>query len=307
MDPSAPTIAVDADKEKLGALSVGCSFYLRTPVKVTRRGTLFAGLEVTAGVIGPPTAGTDSSGGSAAADATSYPCPPTQGQVEEGVSCALVFQDEKKTTHEFAYADITFTPPFTTTTTTTTTTTNPGCSQLASSVSSGAASVTVTPATCLVEGTTVTITGSGLNRVDLGSIMECNTAPGEPTAWNTEVDASIPVGCTDPADNFFSTNSSGVLGPPAQLKGGVATGTVGPPFTAGSDEGTPPAGTPAVDLPSDSNAQAIIDAPEYPCPPTPAQASVGVTCAVVVNDLAPPGANADLFVVPVTFDSHVTP
>ena len=41
------------------------------------------------GVVGPPATGTDSSGGNAATDAAKYPCPPTQTQINEGVSCTI--------------------------------------------------------------------------------------------------------------------------------------------------------------------------------------------------------------------------
>jgi hypothetical protein len=259
-------------------------------------------MQVLTGVLGPPSAGTDSVGNPAASDALNYPCPPTQAQVDVGVSCALVFRDDKKKRQEEAYSDISFTAPFTTTTTTVTTTTNPSCPEEPLAAASGGATMTVTPATCLQGGTPVTVTGTGLNPSDLGSITECNTAVGQPTAWNTVAGQSIPVGCTDPINNLFATSSTGTIDPPANLKGGATTGTVGPPFTPGSDEGTPPAGTPAADLPTDSNAQAEIDAADYPCPPTAAQVADGVTCAIVLGDIAPRGGNADHLTVPITFD-----
>ena len=307
MDPNAPVIAVPDHKGSLGPVSVGCSFYGSTATRVSRRGTFFVGMTVATGVVGPPVAGTDSTGGSAETDAATYPCPPTEAQIDAGVSCALVFQDAKKHTRESAYADISFTTAYSTTTTTTTSTTDPSCPQVPVAAAAGGATITLTPGTCLVAGTVVTVTGTGLNPADLGSIMECNTAAGEPTAWNTVAGQAIPVGCTDPIDDLVTTTTTGTLvsasgSKPATVT--IVTGTTGPPFSAANgDEGTPPADTPPADLPTDSNAQAMIDAPAYPCPPTAAQVSAGVSCAIVFGDQAPRGESSNQFVVPITFDT----
>ena len=48
---------------------------------------------VTTGTVGPPTTGTDSSGGDAATDAANYPCPPTPAQQAAGASCFIAFGD----------------------------------------------------------------------------------------------------------------------------------------------------------------------------------------------------------------------
>ena len=155
----------------------------------------------------------------------------------------------------------------------------------------------------------MTVTGWGLNPSDLGSLEECNTANDQPTAWNTTAGQAIPVGCTDPLDNLFSTSASGGINPPevfdgsaSLTPGGILIGTVGPPFTVGRDDGTPPAGTPPADLPTDTEAQAEVDTAQFPCPPTAAQVSAGVTCAIVIWDLAPRAGTADRFVIPITFD-----
>lgn len=310
MDPNAPVIAVPAHRGSLGPVSVGCSSYAQTATTVSKKGTFFIGMGIYTGTVGPPVAGTDSSGGRAETDAVDYPCPPTEAQVDAGISCAIVFLDTKKHKHESAYSDISFTTAYTTTTTTTTTTSDPNCPQVPVAAASGGATITLTPGTCLVAGTVVTLTGTGLNPSDLGSVMECNSAVGEPTAWNTVAGQSIPVGCTDPTDDLVTTTASGNLGPasgsgPATIT--IVSGTIGPPFSAAKDdEGTPPAGTPAADLPTDSNAQAEIDAPAYPCPPTAAQVSAGVSCAIVFGDLAPRGGTSNQFAVPVTFDTSGT-
>jgi hypothetical protein len=306
MDPGAPTVSIANEKsagiENFGPLSVGCSSPYRGAVKVSKAGRFAEGLGVITNVIGPPTEGTDSSGGSAAAAAAAYPCPPTQAQVDAGVSCAIVFQDARGQWHESAYKDIAFSTPFTTTTTTMTT--DPNCPQVPNTVTSATASVTVTPATCLVGGTVMTMAATGLNPSDIGSFEECNLATNQPTAWNTVAGQAIPVGCTDPVKNIFGSNSAGALSPPAMFSGGAHTGTIGPPFSAAAGtEGSPPAGTPPADLPTDSNAQAIVDAPDYPCPPTPAQIANGDTCAIVMWDEAPRGGSADRVTVPISFDS----
>ena len=48
---------------------------------------------MTTGTVGPPTTGTDSSGGNAATDAAKYPCPPTPAQQAAGASCFIAFGD----------------------------------------------------------------------------------------------------------------------------------------------------------------------------------------------------------------------
>jgi hypothetical protein len=75
------------------AVPVSCS-----PIVIlttTSGGTLStsATFTVLTGTVGPPATGTDSSGGSATADAADYPCPPTPAQEADGVDCVLHFGD----------------------------------------------------------------------------------------------------------------------------------------------------------------------------------------------------------------------
>ncbi|HTT86910.1 MAG TPA: hypothetical protein VMF60_06060, partial [Acidimicrobiales bacterium] len=309
MDTSAPTIPVPKDyvgkSTTFPAMSVGCGDPKVTAAKVSKKGNIFVGMDVITGTVGPPVAGTDSGGGSAATDALDYPCPPTEAQVNAGISCALVFLDDAG---ENLYQDISFTIPYTTTTTTTTVPTAAGCTPQPKTVTTGSASgsgsVTVSPDTCLQGGTVVTVTGSGLNKADLGSVLECNTATGEPTAWNSLAGEAIPVGCADPKSSLVSTSASGTIvtttgASPVTYQ--IRIGTIGPPFSAANGtEGTPPTGTPQSDLPTDSNAQAAVDAAKFPCPP--AGSTDGTGCAIVFGDQAPNGGKADQIVVPVSFN-----
>ncbi|HVC70413.1 MAG TPA: hypothetical protein VNC61_09205 [Acidimicrobiales bacterium] len=281
MAPGQPTVPVPDDAPNfthLGSLPVGCSSPNQTPAKVSKAGSIFAGPGVTVGTIGPPAVGGDSSGGEAATDAVNYPCPPTQAQVSAGVSCAFVYQDSKGETASIA---VSFTTAFSTLPTTTTTAAPPvGCTPAPAQNTGGPPTVTVNPGTCLVGGVKVTVTGSGLKASQLGAVLECNTASGEPQVHNALANQNIPVGCTDPVKNLASTDAGGNL-PSTTFT--VVTGTVGPPAT-----GTDTAGQ-----------DATADAANYPCPPTTAQQAAGVTCAVVYGD-----QGGDQVVVPVGFGAN---
>jgi hypothetical protein len=101
-DPSQPTIT-DAGMQ----VPVSCSNPLAKLVETSSTGTLSATtFPVVEGTVGPPTTGTDSSGGSAATDAESYPCPPTQAQINAGVVCMLTYGDDSGDTasHTITFA-----------------------------------------------------------------------------------------------------------------------------------------------------------------------------------------------------------
>jgi hypothetical protein len=104
-DPSEPTVLV------LGSqIPVGCTYPLGNQgpgvVATTKTGLLpasdFTVLETPHGSAypGPPCSPgtcppTDSTGGNPTTDAKSYPCPPTAAQVAAGVTCGVVFSDNK--------------------------------------------------------------------------------------------------------------------------------------------------------------------------------------------------------------------
>jgi sortase A len=74
----------------LALVPVGCTNPLGDLHPTDGSGVLApASLTVRTGVIGPPTAGTDSIGNNAAADAVKYPCPPTSAQAAAGVTCMI--------------------------------------------------------------------------------------------------------------------------------------------------------------------------------------------------------------------------
>jgi hypothetical protein len=295
MDPSAPTVDIpdNARFKSFGALPVGCSSPLRVQITVSKSGAFAAGLGIQTNVVGPPATGTDSGGGSASDDTDNYPCPPTEAQFDAGVSCAIVFRDTvgkgKKAKHEGAFSNISFTGPFSTTTTTTTSsttttttvTTPPGCTAVPTGGSGlnssrqSVATVTVNPGSCLVGSFSTTITAVGLVDKSVGSFLECNSDPTQPTM--NYLGTPTPVSCSKIV--LFTTGADGSI-PASSQHFTVIEGTVGPP-TAGTDS---------------SGNSATTDAAKYPCPPTPAQVSAGDTCQIHVGDFS-----GDQVVVPIWF------
>ncbi len=87
-DASQPTMSVLGND-----IPVSCTSPLSNLTSTNSSGNLSASFTVKTGVVGPPGTGTDSSGGSATTDAASYPCPPTQAQMNAGVSCVISFGD----------------------------------------------------------------------------------------------------------------------------------------------------------------------------------------------------------------------
>ena len=134
----------------------------------------------------------------------------------------------------------------------------------------GSCSITTSPTTGLAPNQAVQVTGSGFTPKATGAVVECNLAPQEPTIAVPDFPpdftnlGSLPVGCTSPNQTPAKVSSKGTI-----VDGmGIATGTVGPP-ASGVDSG---------------GGQASADAPNYPCPPTQAQVTAGVSCALVYQD-----------------------
>jgi hypothetical protein len=143
---------------------------------------------------------------------------------------------------------------------------------VASSVSvSAATSITVSPTTALADGATVTVGVSGFSD-GAGAITECNTASPQPTIPVAAND--VPVSCSDPLKNLQNVAGGGFNGKPFV----VHTGTVGPPA-----QGTDSAGKPAAD-----------DAPQFPCPPTAAQAAAGAKCIIAFGNANKEQAQAEV-------------
>jgi len=250
----------------LGPLPVSCG--QETPVVTTAKGDLPAtaiiGLEED--VVGPPATGADSTGGDAATDAATYPCPPSAAQ--GSAQCVVMYVDAAG---DSASAPVTFASP-------TTSTTRPtSCVGQPQSATAGSATLTVTPATCLVGGQLVQITGSGLTTSSEGTLLECNSDASQPVL--SLAGQTIPISCT--SLDVVSTTASGGLSASAGAFT-IQKGTTGPPL-AGTDS---------------TGGNDATDAVNYPCPPTAAQVTAGDTCEVVLRD-----AGGDDLAVPISFNA----
>jgi len=289
-------------------IPVGCTNPLSDLAETTASGELSGSITVVTGTIGPPASGTDSAGNAASADAADYPCPPTPAQVAAGVTCVVVYGDQAgdevpvpisfasesngppptttttvapTTTTTVAPTTTTTVAPTTTTTeapTTTTTTTVPvgPCTPSVVSASSGGATLTVDPGTCLSAGMVLAISGKGFHPDSLGALVECNADNNQPTV--TVAGTTIPVGCTDPLADLVTTSSTGSIAASFDL----ATGVIGPP--------------------NGSSSGASSQAAQFPCPPTPAQAAAGVSCEIIYADEA-----GDEVAVLLSFESEQQP
>ncbi|MEI9914021.1 MAG: carboxypeptidase regulatory-like domain-containing protein [Candidatus Saccharibacteria bacterium] len=104
-DPNQPTIEFVGNP-----VSVSCSNPFSELVTTNGGGNLpSTSFTIVSGTVGPPTTGTDSSGGNATTDAAAYPCPPTQAQVNAGYACNLSFGDQA---NDEASQNLTFTTAY---------------------------------------------------------------------------------------------------------------------------------------------------------------------------------------------------
>ncbi len=258
----------------LGTWPVGCETY---SLSSKGNGTLkFASFTLVSGKVIAQWAPTmmDSAGHLANTDAQNYPVPPYK---DEG-STVNVYATFGTTSATQGSASLTFgfvTPGATTTTTTTTTQACTADSNTAKATS-GKGTVTVNPATCLVNGTSVSIKATGLTAGSTGSVLECNTDKSQPT--ETVFGAKIPVSCSSALGKIFSTGSGSY-----STTFSVVEGTTGPPSTGNDSTGNPGA----------------VDAAKYPCPPTAAEISKGDGCVIAVGDLA-----GDQVPVPISFNQN---
>ena len=127
---------------------------------------------------------------------------------------------------------------------------------------SASAALNVAPNSGLTSGQSVTVSGSGYDASSTGAVLECNNAPGQPTI--SVLGNSIPVSCTNPLNGLHTTDASGNLNTTFTIVSGVT----GPPGS-GTDSG---------------GGDAATDAAAYPCPPTPAQITAGVSCTIAFGD-----------------------
>jgi hypothetical protein len=176
-----PTIDVNifhgATQYDIGQLPVSCS--VAQDVFTTAAGAFPKGTQVGIGVghLGPPATGLDSAGNQAGNDAGDYPCPPTPDQ--GSATCEVMFVDAAGETASQP-VQISFQTSTTTTTSASSSSTTAPCNAKSNTVTAvnpktgTSATVTVSPATCLVSGQTVTVTGQNLQAGTIGSLLECN-------------------------------------------------------------------------------------------------------------------------------------
>jgi hypothetical protein len=255
ISPDEPTILDEATHEQE---PVGCQPF--SPVTTTAKGALpenRRGYGIATGVLGPPASGLDSAGTDAGTDAQNYPCPPTAVQLDVGGECQMVFTE---VTGQSADQVIDFLVPSTTTTVLPPIS---DCDPIPTTDPPGPITVVASPGTCLLNGTPVHVSGSGLVANSVASLLECNADPDQPTV--AVLGTALPVSCSPVV--ISTTTSGGTLAPSAMLT--VVTGTVGPPGP-GTDS---------------SGGSATTDAADYPCPPTPAQEAGGVVCVLAYGDL----------------------
>jgi hypothetical protein len=165
----------------------------------------------------------------------------------------------------------------------------------------GATGTPGTQATCVVNGTLLTLAATGLtplgvNNNALGTFIECNDDPSQPTF--SILGNAIPISCTGALKYVFTPNAAGTANmpdpnaQPAALPAfTVVGGTTGPPCVPTLCTGNDSAGN-----------SPYTDAANYPCPPTAAQIAAGDTCVVAVGD-----TGGDQVTVPIEFNPNVPP
>lgn len=262
--PGQPTVLVQGQ-----SLPVSCTVPVAAG-KTNGAGKLKAPLSTTvqSGVTGPPGPGVDTAGNQGAADAANYPCPQFVGQT--GGCAFLAFDDEGGVATPLPFTFASSVPVPTTTIPSTTTTTAP-CIPAPNTVSSGGLTVTVSPATCVKNGTAVTVTGSGFNPGATGSVSECSLAPGQPTI--SLAGNALDVSCSNPIPYLATVSPAGTM----SLAFTVVEGTVGPPLSGKDSAGN----------------QSSVDAEKYPCP---SDVTTGVGCDIGFGD-----SLTQNLTVPITF------
>jgi hypothetical protein len=136
----------------------------------------------------------------------------------------------------------------------------------------------VNPDSDLVNGSLVSVTGSGLAASSRGYLVECNMAPHEPVvALGSPFDGTLPVGCSAPSlKDVASVSSSGTLTNSFKV---VLGRKLGPP--CGQNHSVP-----ACPRSDSAGNKAGRDSQDFPCPPTAAQQVAGVTCDLLFIDAA---------------------
>lgn len=143
-------------------------------------------------------------------------------------------------------------------------------------VASASPTIGVTPSTALTNGQVIVVAGSGLTTSTYGYLLECNDAPSEPTVnLGAPFDVTLPVGCSPPSlKHLVVTGPSGDL---AATFGVLEGRKFGPPCGPYANV----SGCSGLDS---AKKKPGADAQNYPCPPSPAQETAGVTCSIVFID-----------------------
>jgi hypothetical protein len=146
----------------------------------------------------------------------------------------------------------------------------------ASAAAFGAATITLNQSDGLAQRQVVTVHGVGLTANTFGYVLECNDAPGEPTVTvGPPFDDTLPIGCS-PASlkHLVSTAPDGSLSTTFEVH---ESRKLGPPCGPLTVFGGCPHGDSAGQGPHK-------DAQNFPCPPSPAQQTAGITCSLVFLD-----------------------
>ncbi|MGH9018224.1 MAG: hypothetical protein ACRDY1_10805, partial [Acidimicrobiales bacterium] len=291
-DPNQPTVSFDGNPIPVSCTNPLSSTQGPGVVETSSTGDLGpSDFTVDTGTVGPPcgpsqctgASATDSSGGNPVTDAAAYPCPPTPAQMAAGDTCVITFHDNAS---DAVTVPISFNLQVI------------GCSPgpATASATSGQGTATVTDATCLVGGDTVSIAASGLTPASptnyLGTFIECNDDPEQPTF--SILGNTVPVSCTPALKYVFTPNAAGTASMPDPDAApnplpafAVGEGTVGPPCSPSLCDGNDSAGN-----------SPYSDAANFPCPPTPAQVIAGDSCIIAVGD-----TGGDQIAVPIQFAS----
>ncbi len=152
----------------------------------------------------------------------------------------------------------------------------------------GAAALTLSKSTGLSQAQIISVTGTGLAGGAYGYLLECNDTPGEPRVTvGPPFDAVLPVGCSAPnLKRIVHTTAGGTLSTSFRVK---ESRKLGPP--CGLPQTLGPCGHP-----DSAHKGPRGDAQNYPCPPSPAQQAVGITCSIVFLD-----NSQDVVTAPIAF------
>ena len=148
----------------------------------------------------------------------------------------------------------------------------------ASASAFGVATISLNQASGLAQRQVVDVNGVGLAANTFGYVLECNDTPGEPTLTvGPPFDDTLPIGCS-PASlkHLVSTAPDGSLSTTFEVHESRKLGPPCGPLTVFG-------GCPHADS---AGLAPHKDAQNFPCPPSPAQQTAGITCSLLFLDAA---------------------